>query len=161
VRTFLARQPLGEATQGNDDLALHVQPAIIVQPESLVLDAIPGEHERRGDIELQLVGIHPDHHLGRMCPSVLASRPADRDGAALRAALGLLEIDLLKPAVAAAGLQAISLELRGDVARGYFVAASTGLAAFQQVVGQEGYVRAHAFGREPGRGLLRDGKRMD
>ena len=69
------------------------------------------------------------------------------------------EVDPLEVgAVVAAGLQAVERELGGDVLRGEVAAAQAGVAAFEQIVGEEFYVGSDLFRVDGSFGLLDGGR---
>ena len=76
------------------------------------------------------------------------------------------EADPLEPAVAIARVQPERLELGGDIAGGDLMAAAAGVAAFEQIVGEEGDMGAKGVGAEIARarvgrlGEARDGQRQ-
>ncbi len=147
MRAFFTGQALGISTQGHDDASLDVEPAVVVDAESLVLDAIAHEYQRRLEVELGLARAQAHQDVVAVLEAALARRSADHQRAAIPAARGLLQRHLLEPAaLGSTRVETIGLEFAGHVARGDFVAARAGVAAFEQVVREEGHVRAKSLG---------------
>jgi hypothetical protein len=153
VRAFFSGQALRIAAQRDDDAVLDFQILVVVEAQALVLDSVADEHQRRREIHLALSWTDADHDVVRVLETLLAARPGrgieNRERALVRAVRGFLERHLLKPAaLGTARRQAVGIELGGNVARGDLVPARTGIPAFEQVVREEGHVRAKALGRE-------------
>ena len=163
VRAFFAGQPLGKAAQQDDDTALHIEAPVVIDAEPLVFNAETHEHQLRRDIELGLARIEPHQRIVGMREALLAAGPVDGEPAAIGAASGPLQRDLLVPAaVLATGLETEGLELARDVARGDLVPAAAGVTAFEQVVREELDMRAKTLRcerRRSGLSLRGDGKK--
>lgn len=132
VGSDIARQSGRIGADHDHNLAARVDSAIILGP------AIAHEHDACGEVERPGLVQRRQHDM-------LAEREGGAaDGKAGRAGLGGdAERHLLIPAaIAAAGAQAERRELRSDVARGDLMPARPGVAALQEVVGQEHDVAA-------------------
>jgi hypothetical protein len=148
VGADLGLQARGRAAQQDDDLALHVQAGVVVAAAFRRDDAVADEDQRRGDRGLRLAG------LGRR-KVVLAEHQGARlaigagvgDAALVGRAVGRQGHLLQVGAVVAGRLDVHQRVLRSHVLGGDVVAARAGLAAFQQVVGQEAHVRLDGVGR--------------
>ena len=92
MRAFLARQPLGITAQGDDDLAAHVQPGIVVEAQPLIFKAIAHEDERGGDVEMGFGGVHADQHVAAMREALRPGRTGDGQRRWRLRAFGLLEL---------------------------------------------------------------------
>ena len=148
MRAFLAWQTFGIATQGDDDLALHIQPGIVVEPEALIFQAIADEDQRRAHVQSGFGGIHADQHVAGMGEALVAGRAADGERRGGLCPFRLLEGDALEPASSlsigvAGGLEAQAIKLAGDIAGGDLMPLTAGIAALEQIVGQEFDMGAH------------------
>ena len=157
MRAFLARQPLGITAQGDDDLAAHVQPGIVVEAQPLIFKAIAHEDERGGDVEMGFGGVHADQHVAAMREALRPGRTGDGQRRGRLRALGLLKADPLKPAAArtigiARRREAEAVELAGDITRRDLMPLAAGVAALEQVVGEKFDMGAHRRGGEDGIG---------
>ena len=153
----VARRALGNAAQRDHDLAAHVEAAIIVIAVARHVEPVADEDERRRQRQRRRIGARPHDHLAAMGEasarrSEASLLPAGRSGRTRPAGTNCRR---------RAGLQAERRELGGDVARRDVVAAAAGVAALEQVVGEEGDMGAEGVGAEFGggrRGRLGDGR---
>src|ERR1044072_9504519 len=72
MRALLAGSSLRKAAQHDHYLSLHVEAAVVVDAETLDLDSITGEHQRRGDLVVGLARIHPHQHIFLVVETLLA-----------------------------------------------------------------------------------------
>ena len=135
--------PGGRAAEHDDDLAAHVEPAIIVEAVRWHVEPVAGEDHRRLERQRRRVGACPHRDVMPLREGAAGDGQRRRAGQPDRTnSTGWNQ----PPSVARA--QAERLELGGDVARGDFVAARPGLAAFEQIVGEEGDMGAEGVGAE-------------
>jgi hypothetical protein len=148
VGADLGLQAAGGAAQHDDDLALHVQARVVVAAAFGGDDAVADEDQRRGDRGLGLAGLGRGQVvLAEGQGARLAVGAGVGDAALVGRAVGRQGHLLQVGAVVAGRLDAHQRILRGHVVGGDVVAARAGLAAFQQVVGQEAHVRLDGVGR--------------
>jgi hypothetical protein len=136
----------GRAGEDDDDLPARVEAGIIVMIELRRGEAEAGEDERRRDRVALLRERRRDRHLDAVAEGLAGARQVEGQRAAARPVGPLLEGDALEEAAARRrALEAQSGELLGDILGGDLMAAGAGLAAFEQVVGEERHVGPDAL----------------
>src|SRR3546814_19504068 len=78
----LARRALGKAAQHGDDLSLHVQPGIVVEPARRLIQAEADENDLAPQILGRLVGARPDKNVAAVDESLPAADEVVRSIAA-------------------------------------------------------------------------------
>ena len=159
VRALFAVHALGIARQDHHDLALHIQPGIILQAQLGVIEPVSGKHQRRIQRDLLLGQAGADQHLRSVIDlQVLPAKAQRQRGGAVQ--LGHAQHQVLIIA-AVHRLEPHAEILRGDIIGRNVIAARSALAPFHQVVGQKRHVRTHRFGIEHRRfGPRRSGQRQ-
>ena len=129
-------------------LALHVEAGVVVPVRFGRVHAVADEHHLAVlELHLGLTGARADHHVG--AEGELARRATQRDLAHRgRIGRGFHHRHGLEIAVAIAGLEPESFELRFQVIDGEFLASATRGAAFELVRGQHLHVLGEILGRD-------------
>ena len=141
VRADLALQRVRGVAQDRDDLALGVEPLVIVIAGGAIGDAVAGEDHRRRERHIGEAGVRAGDEVLAPFERRDSRAAGEREGAVI----GLLERDerdRLEPAsLGCARLQPRGEHLRGDILLGDRQLGRTGVAAAHRVRGEEGDMR--------------------